>query len=402
MKLKRKDMLHTDYIDPEFISYLNRHFTGIIQMKDKIKKISVSYELAEAFSNRACRFYIDIDLFDYGTLSDEDKRSVNDYFYNSQNETGNKFVSFIYKSQKDYHMDAEVIKLFIYHYQFAQNIFDGFIKNVIPATCEIEIASLETEPFFNYILDFLRKSKYSEQNKNSFKKEYLKVTKREFDFDCYYHSHLIDATVKELLNREDIVTDEELYNAGGGDISAIRSFIVENKVPFSIGYYTDVIDNIQIDASVLKEKIIEYIPDKYPNIRSTAILNLIKNKEEAIFQKDRIIKEKCDRLAVRLGDYVYIENQHHRSSDIDIIGIIKSIHLDYSEELEIKYNTLKKDLSESGLSLKSANSKEIAYTLQSEIFQDEKNKGLLRTKDHLIRLFKNKGSKNPMSKTKRK
>ncbi|MBP4139582.1 hypothetical protein [Flavobacterium geliluteum] len=103
-----------------------------------------------------------------------------------------------------------------------------------------------------------------------------------------------------------------------------------------------------------------------------------------------------------MGDYVYIENQNHRSSDSDIIGIIKSIHLDYSEELEIKYNTLKKDLSESGLTLKSASSKEIAYTLQSEIFQDEKNKGSLRTKDHLIRLFKSKGSKNPTSKTKRK
>ncbi len=49
-------------------------------------------------------------------------------------------------------------------------------------------------------------------------------------------------------------------------------------------------------------------------------------------------------LAVRLGDYVYIENQYQRS-DSDIIGIIKSIHLDYSEELEIKYNTLKRDLS---------------------------------------------------------
>lgn len=395
-------MLHTDYINPEFISYLNRHCTGIMQLKDKIEKISVYYELAEAFSNRACRFYIDIDLFDYETLSDEDKRSANNYFYNSQNETGSKFVSFIYKSQRDYHMDAEVIKLFIYHYQFAQNIFDGFIKNVIPATCEIEIASLETEPFFNYISDFLRKSKYSQQNENSFKKEYLKVTKREFDFDCYYHSHLIDATVKELPNRENIVTDEDLYNAGGGDISAIRRFVIENKVPFSIGYYTDVIDNIQIDASVLKEKIMEYIPDEYSNIRSTVILNLIKNKEEAIFQKDRIIKEKSDMIAVRLGDYVYIENQYHRSSDSDIIGIIKSIHLDYSEELEIKYNTLKKDLSESGLPLKSASSKEIAYTLQSEIFQDEKNKGSLRTKDHLIRLFKSKGSKNPISKTKRK
>lgn len=76
--------------------------------------------------------------------------------------------------------------------------------------------------------------------------------------------------------------------------------------------------------------------------------------------------------------------------------------LSYNNELEVQYNTLKKDLQESRLPLKSAREKEIVYTLQSEVFQEEKNKGLLSAKEQLIRLFKNKGMKNPLFKTKKK
>ncbi|GEM_PF-1589487 len=395
-------MWHNDYIDPEFISYLNRHFTGIVQLKDKIEKISIFFELAEAFSNQACRFYIDIELFDYENLSIEDKRNANKFFHNVLNETGSKFVSFIYKSQRDYHIDIDIVKSFIYHYQFAVNLFEGFIKNILPANCALEIASLETEPFFNYIAYFLRHTKYSkEEERYSFEREYQEVTKRKFDFDCYYHKRLVNAAVKELTNKENVVTDEELYNAGGGDIAAIREFVVENKVPFSIRYYTDVIDNIHVDASVLKEKISNYIPDFYLNIKPAIILSLIKDKEEVIVQKNRMIEGKCEALAIRLGDYIYVENRYY-TNDNDAIGVIKSIDLSYNNELEVRYNTLKKDLQESRLPLKSAREKEIAYTLQSEVFREEKNKGLLRAKEQLIRLFKNKGMKNPLFKTKKK
>ncbi len=395
-------MWHNDYIDSEFTSYVNRHCNGIVQLKDKIEKISVYFGLAEAFSNHACRFYIDVDFIDYKSFSAEDKRNANQFFYNSQNATGSKFVSFIYKSQRDYHIDIEVVKSFIYHYQFAQHIFEGFIKNILPPDCVLKITPLEQEPFFNYISHFLRLSRYSnEDNKLPFKKEYLKVTNREFDFDRHYHKDLINAAVKELTSRENVVTDEELHNAGGGNVSDIRRFVLENDIPFSVGYYTDVIDNIQIDISTLKEKTINHIADSYSTINSAVILSLIKNKENTVIKKEMIIREKREALAIQLGDYIYVENSYP-NADSDILGIIKSMDLNYSNELEIQYITLNKDLSESRLSLKSTKNNEIIYTLKAEIFQEEKDKGLLQNKNQLIQLFKNKGRKNPAFKTKRR
>ncbi len=73
-------MLYSNYADHEFMDYLNRHLTGIFLFKNEIRKISLSYSLSEAFSNHACRFYIDIDFFNYENLTEEDKRKINSFF----------------------------------------------------------------------------------------------------------------------------------------------------------------------------------------------------------------------------------------------------------------------------------------------------------------------------------
>jgi len=70
-------MYYSHYIDHEFMNYLNRHLAGIILFKDNIKKISLSYFLSEAFSNHACRFYINIYFFDYKKFTEEDKGKIN-------------------------------------------------------------------------------------------------------------------------------------------------------------------------------------------------------------------------------------------------------------------------------------------------------------------------------------
>ncbi|MEI3789284.1 MULTISPECIES: hypothetical protein [unclassified Chryseobacterium] len=393
-------MLNNNYINSDFAEYINRYCEGIIHFKDQLKKVSLFFELSEAFSNHACRLHIDVEFFDFEALTDKDKRSAHKFFYNYGNATGHKFVSFIYKSQREYHTDIEEIKSFIYHYEMSQNLFKGFIKNILPENCGLEVAPLEKEPFFNYFDSFLMKSKYSkENNEYSFWKDYLNITKREFEFDCYYHESLIQASTKELTNIDNTISDKELFDENACNIVDIRRFIVENKVPFSIGYSTSVIDNIKIDTSILKEKMKMYTPNSYSSINPTTIINLIENKEQKLLLRKQLLQTKCNALGIQIGDYVYFEDEYQNEKFFT--GIIKEIDLSYNNELEIKSNMLKKDLSESKLPLKTTREKNIVYFLKTEIFEEEKGKISL-TKESLIRLFQTKGVKNVLSKMKKK
>jgi hypothetical protein len=390
------------FINSEFTSYLNRYFTGIIELKEKIEKISVFFELSEAFSNHACRFYIDITFINDEDLSEEDIRMANKFFYNSSNSTGSKFVSFIYQSQRSFVTDVEEVRSFIYHYQFAQNLFEGFIKSLLPEKCTLDIVLLETEPFFNYIQDFFIKSRYSKEEHRSFDREYLKTTGREFSFDCRFHDGLISAS-SDMKGIEEyaVVSDKELHDAGGGGISDIRRYVVENKVPFSVRHYSHVIDKIWIDSKMLAAKMVNYIPDNYTVINRKPILNLLERKQNELMDRTKMIKEKSDILGIKLGDYVYVEGSYYESDSQDI-GVVKEIRLNYSNQLEIKYNVLKKDLSESRLALKSTAEMNIAHTLTAKIFQEAVANGVINTKVQVIRLFKDKGVRNPMFKAKKK
>lgn len=348
--------------------------------------------MSEAFSNYACRLYIDVDFYDFEAMPNSDKRNVHKFFYNYSNSTGQKFISFIYKSQRASDIDIEEIKSFIYHYEFSQNIFNGFIKNILSENCSLEVISLETEPFFNYFDRFLMESKYSKENDEySFRKAYMNLTKSEFEFDCYYHDRLIQASTKELESKQNAISDKELSNENCCNNADIRRFIVENKVPFSIGYSTTVIDNIIIDTLVLKEKMKSYIPNYFSSINPKKIINLIENREQKLLQNKRLLHTKCTVLGIQRGNYVYIGDKYENEKFF--IGIIKEINLSYNNELEIKYNILKKDSSESKIPLKTASEKDILYFLKAEIFKEEKSK-ILITKESLTKLFQTKGVKN--------
>ena len=388
-------MLYDSNVNHEFIAYINRYFKGILLLRNKIERIFVFYELAEAFSNHACRFHIEIDFFDFASLTEDEKKAANAYFYSLLNETGYKFVSFSYKPQRSYEIDLDQIKSFIFHYQFVQKLFEGFIKDFLPEKCILKIEPLEGEPFFNYIRHFISHSKYSNEEKFSFEKEYFRITKRRFDFDCFYHSTLLNAAAKNRLHDErHTVTDIELCTSGGGDVGDIRKFVVENNIPFSIGYYTDVIDDIRIDAISLKEKIKEFVPERFVNIRPAAILGLLKKEEDEHLAKAATTKRKIEELGISEGDYIYVEKDFY--GDSQDIGIVKEINLYYDDELEIKYNVLKKDLSESKLRLKSTRAANISYILKAEAFQQVISNKIIKQKTQLERFFKDKGIKNSL------
>lgn len=242
-------MYYIDYVNAEFSHYLNRYCTGIVLLKEEIKKIAVSFYLSNAYSNHACRFSIDIDLFDFKKLSKENKDKANQYFYNSNSETGSQFVSFIYKSQRDHDIDIKMIKAFIANYSFAKNLFEGFIKNIINERCVLEIESLEKEPFFNYIGEYISHGNYNEKE-TSFSKKYFELKHRDFDFDCHYHKILVENATREPVDYETI-TDKELFNASGGNIDDIRRFVIDEKIPYTFNNYLKVIDKINIHVPKL-------------------------------------------------------------------------------------------------------------------------------------------------------
>jgi hypothetical protein len=112
------------YDNHEFSRYLNRHLSGIIKLSEKIKKLSLFFELSEAFSNYACRLYIDVDFIDDNLLDEQEIRLANRFFYNYL-----------------------------------------VVKNLVLDECVIEVAELETEPLFNYVSEFLQHKKYQKDKK---------------------------------------------------------------------------------------------------------------------------------------------------------------------------------------------------------------------------------------------
>jgi hypothetical protein len=393
-------MYYNQFINHEFVDYLNRHCTGIILLKDKIRKIKVSFHLSEAYSNHACRFCIDVNMLDYKNFSKEDQNLAVKYLYNSNNETGSQFVSFIYKPQQDYNINVEIVESFIYHYEFARNLFDGFIRNLLPENCSLEIETLETEPFFNYITSFLRDIKDTNTIK-SFSKKYFEINKRDFEFDCHYHKVLKEAAV-QTLNAYPIVSDKELYETSSGNIADLRYFVVKHNIPFSYCSYSDVIDEIQIDAIALKNKMDHYIAEPYVNITPKAILKLIEKKEDDKLFAIRQLEELSKVAGIEIGDYICVENASYTNTQH--VGIIKNIELSYENGLRITYNIIKNDLTESRLPLQEIyNSNKVDFCILKQKMVSEKiQNGLLQTKKQLAIAFKNNGVKNSLLKNKRK
>ncbi|MDR0338212.1 MAG: hypothetical protein LBI18_14110, partial [Planctomycetaceae bacterium] len=369
-------------------------------LKDKIEKIFVSYYLSDAYSNYACRFYIKVDFFDYQNLDLEEKRIVQQYLYNSSNETGSQFVSFIYQSNHDLDIDFKIVEDFIYHYEFARNLFDGFIRTILPQTCLLEIDDLESVPFFVYMIPFLRGLKYSEMEDltktKSFSKKYFQINQRAFEFDCHFHQILKEAATP-ILNDTKTISDEELYRAGCGAMTDLRRFVVEAKIPFSISSHSSTINSIQIDTSVLKTKIKNDLPENLAeNIRPDMILNLLEKKDEELVAAKEKLDRKCMAAGIKTGDYIYVNKGGQR------VGVIKKIELCYNDDLKIQYNVLKNDLTESHLPPKEIYCRnECFYTLRQEVVEEKQSNGVLKTKQQLTVCFRKEGVKNVLLKGKK-
>lgn len=393
-------MYFGDFINEEFSDYLNRYCTGIVLLKDDIQKITVNYGLSEAFSNHACRFYIEIGLIDYKSFSEEKKKLVNEYFYNNSNETGCGFVSFIYNRQHG-DFDVEIVQSFISHYLYAKNLFEGFIRAIVSQNCVVEVASLKEEPFFNYIESFIREVGYSSKQAK-FSRRYKEIKNRDFGYDCFYHKILLKAEYAGKEPIENGVTDKELFDAGGGEIKELRRFVLDEQIPFVITSYGNVIDEIYINAKVLREKVKTYVPKyTYSDICPESILLFLERRAKKAEEKKALFDRKCQETGIQTGDYICAEISYDISAD-QCMGVVKEMHLDYHNEIEFSYNVLKMDLTESKRALKRVSIAGIQYILPQDVVVRELQTGNLKTKYQLGALFKSEGIKNPFFKRKKK
>lgn len=177
---------------------MNRHLIVIQKLNHRFKEISLDYEFSDSYGRNIFRFLIRYKLLDGYELSQEDREVFEKYlggglYYWQERKP---YVSFVYKHQNSFQIEFDILESFIVHYQFAIQIFEGFVKEVIPNVCSLSIASLRDESVFNYAYSYLLNSKYSGEKDIGFKKEYKEVMQRSFDFDVSYHSTLIESAVK--------------------------------------------------------------------------------------------------------------------------------------------------------------------------------------------------------------
>jgi hypothetical protein len=388
-------MIYHDYLNHQFTDYLNRYLTGITIFKEKLEEIFITYELANLYGNQTCRFSINVSFFDYEELTDEERKIAYRYFENSWNSTGSQFVSFSYKPQQSYYIDVEEIKSFILHYQFAQHLFEGFIKNLLPKKCELRIAQLDSEPFFNYIHTFIRYSKYSKEDNKTFENEYIKYTNRDFEFDYHWHNRLLEKAEKYTkASREGYISDKELFDVGACGIVDIRIYVYNECIPFYIIEHSSVIDEIWIDSKELNKKIETYASESlFTKINPGKILDFILKKEKVIDEKQNLLRSRIAELGIEIGDYIFVEKNLWDSPCQDI-GIAKDIKLGYGSELTIEYNVLNKNLTESKLSLRNTKQTNVSYSCKFDLFKEELKKASAKEKFQAIRVLKQKGVQN--------
>lgn len=380
-------LFHTKTLNYEFSNYLNRYLTGIIKLREKIKKIKIGYELADAFSNHSCRFIIDVIFFDFEALTQKEIQTTNTYFYNSNNRTGVKYVSFIYQHQKSNEVDFFEINSFINHYEFSRSLFEGFILKILPQQDILEIENLEEEPLFNYTKKILAELSYEYDD---IKNPYRKKTGRRFNFDVSFHKVLKEASehFSEII-KEKRISDKEIYENSDTSTEALRRYILNHKIPFNINQWSKTIDEINIDIISLKEKILTSPPTNfYLKFDGQKILGLINEKEKDLNRKKLILKKLKIDHKINISDYLIIEKDYWGDSTKPKVGIIKEISLGYRDELVIKYNILKNDLTESKLPVKEIDINKIDYIINQNVFAKIKHQ--VRNKTAFIRIVKNK------------
>lgn len=384
-------------INDEFLTYLNRYLNSIIICKDKINSISIRYELSQAFSNHSCRFIIDVEFGNFESLSAKEKQIASKllYRFSYSNESGYGFVSFIYKPQRNNYVDFETIKDFILHYQFAENLFNGFLRDSLSDKCKIEIVSLWDEPLFNYAINFLNSTLYDKSGIDQYKTK----VHRSFDFDVHYHN-ILDNESKKYGKIEKSISDKEIFEKTDSNPEDIRRLVVNRNIPFNINSYSIIIDKIYIDISKLSETLRNYTPSNFEEINSNQILILIAQIEK----KDQEVKLQLENSIInsglQYGDVVLVEKDYIEKKCQDI-GLVKEFELDYYHQLNVIYNKLKINLKESKLPNKSTKIVNISYIIKG-ILLEKSQFTALKNKSLQVKEIKKMGTRNKLFKNKRR
>ncbi len=365
-------------INDKFLKYLNGNLKIIQLLKGKIKTIHVGYEFSNAYSNRGCRFYIKGHLKKNQKLTIEEQVLINRYCFDDPfTDLGEiPYVTFIYRSNKAYNDNFDVIKDFIKHYQFAEGVFDGYVKNFLLKKDRIKIKSLSDTPFFHYALKFFN-SRINETQK------YWEVMHRHFEFDVDYHEKLVKKA--EQYNKiKNSISEKEIYETTHSNLEELRIFLINNDIPFSLPLGGRTIDVINIDIIQLKEKLKTYTPYSYSNFKCAEIIKLLTRKENEIKKSQEHLNNLITDSGLKIGSLILVGNY---------IGLIKDLDLGYNNQLKIKYKKLKIDLQESSTPIAYTGIKNISHFINN----DETTKTELlknKSKSLQVGLFKVRGLKN--------
>lgn len=392
-----------DLINESFMIYLNRYLTGISLLKDEIKKIYVGFELSEAFSNHCCRFYVDLQYFDYNSISQEKKLIVNKYLYTHfySNDNGNGFISFSYKPQSVHHIDFDIIKSFIIHYNFAASIFNNSIKYTLPENCILEVEKLNSNSFFNYIIYFEQQLSYKKDNSFNldFNSLYKSIMHSSFDFDVRNHFRLTELAIHDVSN---FITDKYIYECGGGSINCIRRFVINNSIPFSILLYNEVISQISVDSlsliNILKQdNIISKL--EFIDIDRYKIIKLIEDKQFLLNKQNALLNEISINSGISIGNYIFLGDEEAKQFSV---GLIKGIKIYEDNSIYIEYSILNQNTSESRRSSRVISYEKIFYTLKPELLLNQQSRIKITNINQLISFMIEYGILNKIYKIKRK
>lgn len=373
---------YPDYSSMEFMDYLNRYCTGICLLKHLINKISLSYHVARhIYGNDVCRISIEVDLSDFELMTDEELAAVNCYFYNSQNCSGSRYVSFRFCDSSSFgEINERAILLFISYYEFTAQLLTGFIRNIVPQKCTIEIADLQKEPLFTYLVDYLM-----EEPCPSFGSRYRKVMKRDFATDVDFHNVLLE---KSTELPEKAITDIELCKAGGGSCSDIRSFVLAHHIPFH-AYLLRTIDNIFIDRQILSEVLRDIPESRYDNISRERMLRRIKQVEERERVEELRRLKAYANIPVKVGDLILLKSDSDDLYQKDV-GIITSVQIGGNGGYIVEYHSFTKKLSE-GRARHIVLNTDLEFFLEHDIWLEGKNSLLFEDKAQLVAFILKEG-----------
>jgi regulator of replication initiation timing len=169
-------------------------------------------------------------------------------------------------------------------------------------------------------------------------------------------------------------------------------------VSFSLWYNTDVVREIYIDISSLKDKIEDYISESsYRVLNKAIILKIITQKQKQLEIKANLAQYLKEQLGADIGHYILVGGLAN-----DDIGVVKNITIVHDDKLRVEYSALKKDLSESKASTKTTDRSNIFFVVKSEEFGQDLKTNALKNKDQVIRLYKERLSTKGSKRTRKK